>query len=55
MNYSVCFSHTIILVTRKLGINKGKSNKAHSVTKQCYVTHYEKKTGISRIEKYAGR
>ena len=24
---------------RKLGINKGKSNKGHSVTKQCYATH----------------
>ena len=36
------FSHTIILVWRKLGINKGKSNKERGVTKQCYVTHYEK-------------
>ena len=32
------FSHTIILVWRKLGINKGKSNKEHCVTKQCYIT-----------------
>ncbi len=32
------FSHTIILVCRKLGINKGKSNKERCVTKQCYVT-----------------
>ena len=32
------FSHTIILVCRKLGINKGKNNKERCVTKQCYVT-----------------
>ena len=38
MNYSVCFSHTINLVTRKLGIYWGKSNIYDSVTKQCYVT-----------------
>ena len=37
------FSHTIILVWRKLGINKGKSNKEHCVTKQCYVTRYGNK------------
>lgn len=31
--------HTIYLVSRKLGINWGKSNLYDSVTKQCYVTH----------------
>lgn len=42
------FSHTIIFVWRKLGINKGKSNKEHRVTKQCYVTHYR----VSRMGRY---
>ena len=35
----MCFSHTLFLLRRKLGINQMKSNKTDSVTKQCYVTH----------------
>lgn len=32
------FSHTVNFVTRKLGINWGKSKIYDSVTKQCYIT-----------------
>lgn len=31
------FVHTIYLLSRKLGINWGKSNTYGSVTKQCYI------------------
>ena len=43
------FSHTIIFVWRKLGINKGKSNKEHCVTKQCYVTRYGNKQNGKKL------
>lgn len=45
------FSHTIIFVWRKLGINMGKSNKGHRVTKQCCVTHYR----VCRMKKYVSQ
>ncbi|RHH09147.1 hypothetical protein DW228_15640 [Bacteroides fragilis] len=35
----MCFSHTLFLLRRKLGVNQMKRNKTDSVTKQCYVTY----------------
>lgn len=38
----MCFSHTLFLLRRKLGINQMKSKKIDSVTKQCYATYQDK-------------